>query len=133
MPSFRLHHQFKILIKIECCFSNYILQGKTEFLFEVSPVLGTLVDACHRIRVNSITEQCISAEISIKPINDTAKLPGEYTMVRILTWSIYDIRTTEGQQEYGKLSITVAYIKYEWNIAKFQCTTTLEATLLILF
>lgn len=54
-------------------------------------------------------------------------------MLRTLIWSTYDIQATEGQQECGKLNITVAYIKSEWDVAKFQCTTTLEATLLILF
>lgn len=54
-------------------------------------------------------------------------------MLRILTWSTYDKQTTEGQQEGGKLSITVAYIKSEQDVAKFQCAATLEATLLTLF
>lgn len=49
-------------------------------------------------------------------------------MLRILTWSIYDMQATEGQQECGKLGITVAYIKSEWDVAKFQSTTSLEAT-----
>lgn len=38
------------------------------------------------------------------------------------------MQATEGQEECGKLSITVAYIKSEWDVAKFQSTTSLEAT-----
>lgn len=54
-------------------------------------------------------------------------------MLRILTWSTYDIQATEEQQKCGQLGIIVIYIKSEWDVEKFQCTTTLGATLLILF
>lgn len=38
------------------------------------------------------------------------------------------MQATEGQQECGKLSNIVAYIRSEWDVAKFQSTTSLEAT-----